>query len=573
MIKLKNILIEQPIPSATNPVDIPGVPPIDSKIDRTDYFKSGPYVNGIATFGGKPPHSSQVLKDIERYLGKTISSKEWEDMIWQKRDEWKQKLAVKYKQYHSRSSFERDMEKAKAETRIKSIYKAIDTAAGKWYLNSGTDEVAMANAIEKIKNYSDFQRVDQLVRIYRGGNFDANGKKAGLINLIDEELNNSSWVIGNKSVEALEMFGDTLGNLTVVGRIYDHLNKILEGQPEYKQLYKLPNWTKYVIYLRKGIQAVKKGYNDTKSWVKDSLATGKGSSHPVIRAVSLFTYNGFKSVDDELQKLYGKQYHPGTLRIVFPGNEVEMQLNIAAMQAGIIDMPFRTIEEGWEYVEALAKAGKKYNTVYVGSHGFGIGQSASVRFLEQMDKSTGVQIYKQQLLTAIKKVIKPSGTVFFSACNGANELYALADAAKIIGVKCQGAAGYNNPFTQTSDNGYYESSTKTLAPLYQIKFQLKKDAETKDDEAVPKKWKPWEFKYDTQESKQPIKLKSLISEGDLGTFYIDDRKKINEDPINKYLLDNNIVKEISSTPASSLGILPAFISLVKYVGIGGATSK
>jgi len=456
-------------------------------------------------------------------------------------------------------------EKEGRSTRRGMAWQEINDAAGSTWMNDGTDEALLYKGVARLRTIDDYKFVDKKLKEVRG---------KGLISTIASEFTNQSLMSALfRDVRWVAKWIDSWAGVAGLGpieKIYFHLYELLEHHPtEFKKLNAIPNWPKFIAEIGEIIKDMRKSYKDVKSFMK-AVLNPKGIANPAISPGLFFTQQGLKYIDDTLELHFGrKQRLPGTLHIVFPGNEGEMQVNLIAQDMGIIDVPFRTIEEGAKHVEALAAVGKKYDTVYVGSHGHG-GKSRDPkeRFLNPMDDKYSIKTeeFKDRLLQAIKKVVKSSGTVFFSACYGANELYALAKAAEEIGVTCEGAAGLNNPFSIQTANGYYRSTNKFLPSIDQILQEISPIGDEKESTSQPKKWKPWEFKYDTNdtktESKHPIKLKSLLFEKGK-KYYKPDRKKVSDDPINKYLLDNNIIVPITKPKAASLGLDKAF---VKFIG-------
>lgn len=121
---------------------------------------------------------------------------------------------------------------------------------------------------------------------------------------------------------------------------------------------------------------------------------------------------------------------------------------------GVVSGWFRSLAEALGYVKKLEEKGVITNQLVIGSHG-----SGGELLITQKD---GLFHYNNQFLLDIKKIIDSKTTVFFTACEGADYLEVLKDAAEKLGVGTYGAAGLYNYITQSSEKGFYWCSANPI---------------------------------------------------------------------------------------------------------------
>lgn len=121
---------------------------------------------------------------------------------------------------------------------------------------------------------------------------------------------------------------------------------------------------------------------------------------------------------------------------------------------GIVSGWFRSLAEALGYVNKLAEKGVVTNQLVIGSHGSG-GQLL-------ITQKEGYFYYDNKFILDIKKIIDSKTTVFFTACQGANYLELLKDAADKLGVGAYGAMGVYNYISQSSERGFYWCSAKPI---------------------------------------------------------------------------------------------------------------
>lgn len=120
---------------------------------------------------------------------------------------------------------------------------------------------------------------------------------------------------------------------------------------------------------------------------------------------------------------------------------------------GVVSGWFRTLAEALGYVKKLEEKGVVTSQLVIGSHGGG------GELLVTQRKNYH---YDNGFLLDIKKIIDSKTMVFFTACEGADYLEVLKDAAEKLGVGAYGAAGLYNYITQSSEKGFYWCSAKPV---------------------------------------------------------------------------------------------------------------
>ncbi len=142
------------------------------------------------------------------------------------------------------------------------------------------------------------------------------------------------------------------------------------------------------------------------------------------------------------------------------------------------------------------------DSIVIGSHG---NIEGKIIFTD------GGTYYKdnEKILNALKPLVGENTTLFFTACYGADFLMPLKYASQFLGTRVRGSSGIYAPILNISYKGFYECSP---SPKFDIKNLYKKDNE-------------------------PYRL------GDISK----NRKLVNSERINNYLLKNNMCKKVNSS--------------------------
>ena len=165
---------------------------------------------------------------------------------------------------------------------------------------------------------------------------------------------------------------------------------------------------------------------------------------------------GGDNYQNQIQAL--KKIPPSKIKkvaLVFPQKIWYEEFGTAIMNAlGVISGWFRSLPEAIGYVNQLEKEGVKTDQLIIGSHG--AGQELLITQQEGQFK------FNNRFLSDIKNIIHSNTTVFFTACQGADHLFMLKNAAEILGVGAYGAQGVYNFITQSADRGFYWCSAKPI---------------------------------------------------------------------------------------------------------------
>lgn len=191
------------------------------------------------------------------------------------------------------------------------------------------------------------------------------------------------------------------------------------------------------------------------------------------RSNALMNATGIRSDKDykNVEKIINKAQNPYKEQIVFLNKIPSQRIERVALlfpqgnwyeelgswlldKLGIVSGWFRSLAEALGYVKKLEQKGVVTNQLVVGSHGSG-GQLL-------ITQKEGNFFYDNQFLLDIKKIIDSKTSVFFTACEGADYLEVLKDAAEKLGVGVYGASGIYNYVTQSSENGFYWCSSKPI---------------------------------------------------------------------------------------------------------------
>ena len=138
------------------------------------------------------------------------------------------------------------------------------------------------------------------------------------------------------------------------------------------------------------------------------------------------------------------------VRLIFPQQNWEMNAVNFLKKFGVVTGVYETLDDARTYVQSLAKNGIKVDEFVIGSHGKAGTLLANRTFNDYS--------FDNSFLTDFKPILKSNTTVFFTACNGADFLETLKDAADTLGVGVYGSSGIYNYVTNSSQNGFYYCS-------------------------------------------------------------------------------------------------------------------
>lgn len=147
------------------------------------------------------------------------------------------------------------------------------------------------------------------------------------------------------------------------------------------------------------------------------------------------------------KKIFGENQKDLRVRFIFPMKDWELKAVEFLKSIGVVTAVFKNIDDAIKEAKELAKTGLKAKEIVLGSHG------SSGELLMPMKKATKGGAYI--LLRELRPMIKQDTVVFFTACEGADNLIGLADVAMNINHNVSGAAGIYNYITNTAEKGYY----------------------------------------------------------------------------------------------------------------------
>lgn len=163
--------------------------------------------------------------------------------------------------------------------------------------------------------------------------------------------------------------------------------------------------------------------------------------------------DNFQEQIQELKKIPSSKIKK--VALVFPQKVWYEEFGTMIMNAlGVISGWFRSLPEAIGYVNQLEKKGVKTDQLIIGSHG--AGQELLITQQEGQFK------FNNRFLSDIKNIIHSNTTVFFTACQGADHLFMLKNAAETLGVGAYGAQGVYNFITQSAEKGFYWCSAKPI---------------------------------------------------------------------------------------------------------------
>jgi len=159
------------------------------------------------------------------------------------------------------------------------------------------------------------------------------------------------------------------------------------------------------------------------------------------------------------------------IRLIFPGSFWERMGLYYLQSLGIVTGVFTNLTDAIIFISKLKEKKVKADEFVVGSHG------DAGRLLITMEDTHSYR-FDNSFLYHFKGVIKPTTKVFFTACEGANFLDTLKDAAEKLGVGVYGAAGKYNYIANESEEGFYWCSPNAYSP--QMRYVTPFEIENKD---------------------------------------------------------------------------------------------
>jgi hypothetical protein len=189
-------------------------------------------------------------------------------------------------------------------------------------------------------------------------------------------------------------------------------------------------------------QIIKEALAETK-WYDDLIGHLTAIVSPVTSSIFLLTQAIKLFRGPEIKRL----------RLIFTLRGWEFNAVSILKNFGVVTGIFDSLESAKKYTNTLSKKGVKVDEFVIGSHG-GFGELLSPA------KEGGKYQFDNSFLYSFKPILKSNSTVFFTACNGANYLEVLKDAADKLGIGVYGAAGLYNYVTNSTDKGFYYCSAK-----------------------------------------------------------------------------------------------------------------
>jgi hypothetical protein len=144
------------------------------------------------------------------------------------------------------------------------------------------------------------------------------------------------------------------------------------------------------------------------------------------------------------------------VRLIFPEDEWEEFAVRQLEKLGIVTGAFKSLHDAKNFINDLSKKNVKADEFVIGSHG-----SAGNLLITQEE---GDFAFDNSFLTSFKTIIHPGTKVFFTACEGADYLDTLKDAAEKLGIGVYGAAGIYVHFINVSEKGFYWCSPNQFTP-------------------------------------------------------------------------------------------------------------
>lgn len=151
------------------------------------------------------------------------------------------------------------------------------------------------------------------------------------------------------------------------------------------------------------------------------------------------------------------------VRLIFPTEGWEMSAVDIMKSLGVVTGVYTSLDEAIKYCNTLVSKGIKVDEFVIGSHG-------NAKTLLMTQESKYRYRFDSSFLKSFKPLISKNTKVFFTACNGANYLLQLKNAADELGVTTYGSQGIYNYITNDSEKGFYWCSTKPTK-----KFEITSD--------------------------------------------------------------------------------------------------
>ncbi len=141
------------------------------------------------------------------------------------------------------------------------------------------------------------------------------------------------------------------------------------------------------------------------------------------------------------------------VRLIFPLKDWEMTSVNLMKSLGIVTGVYESLDDAIKYCKTLSSKGVKIEEFVIGSHG------KAGNLLMTKSSEYGYH-FDTTFLSSFKPLISQNTKVFFTACNGADYLLLLKNAADELGVTTYGSQGIYNYVTNESEKGFYWCSTK-----------------------------------------------------------------------------------------------------------------
>lgn len=138
------------------------------------------------------------------------------------------------------------------------------------------------------------------------------------------------------------------------------------------------------------------------------------------------------------------------IRLIFPESDWEVKAVNFLQKIGVVTGVYESLDDAKNYVQSLVKKGIKADEFVIGSHG--------KPGLLLMNRSGDYYSFDNSFLNDFKPLLKQNTTVFFTACNGADFLETLKDAADTLGIGVYGSSGMYNYISNSSEKGFYYCS-------------------------------------------------------------------------------------------------------------------
>ena len=202
------------------------------------------------------------------------------------------------------------------------------------------------------------------------------------------------------------------------------------------------------------------------------------------------TISSLKNVTDVnnyLTKL-NNTYSPDASKLVliFPGYGQYTIVASAVYLSGINAQVFTSISDCVKVLTNLSKQGKKYNQIYIGSHGGG--DKGLLYSIDEGDKSDLGSRYGG-LIEALRKVKSPGNTkIVFSACGGANSRFDLKWVAEQMNEYVYGSEGAYDWIENTSEKGFWVCPPKPPIESTDIDVSAENSWYCKRVNSVPFSW-------------------------------------------------------------------------------------